>query len=474
MAAKLGDHGGLSKRYGDVVLVLIGIYVAGFGISWGPLGWLIPSEIFPLEIRSAGQSVSVGVNFLFTFLVGQTFLSMLCRFKSGIFFFFGGWVAVMTGFVYLLLPETKNVPIEQMERAVPLYLSEMALPKYRGAISNGFQFSLGLGFLAANLTNYGSQKITGGWGWRVSLAMAALPASVLTLGALFLPETPNNIIQQNNDHEKAKRTLQRIRGTNDVQAELDDLIAASDVSKTMKNPYRNILRRNYRPQFVMSIAIPFFQIVTGINVIGFYAPILFRTIGLGESASLMSSVITGVVGSSTTLIAVLVVDKVGRRFLLILGGVVMFFAQMTVGGVMAAKLGDHGGLDKVYGYVVLAMISVYIAGFGLSWGPLGFLIPSEIFPLEIRSAGQSISVAVNFLFTFLVGQTFLSMLCHFKSGIFFFFGGWAAVMTVFVYFLLPETKNIPIEQMERIWREDWFWNRIVGDNEEVISKMDGA
>ncbi|KAK6155906.1 hypothetical protein DH2020_010154 [Rehmannia glutinosa] len=359
-------------------------------------------------------------------------------------------------------------------QAVPLYLSEMALPKYRGAISNGFQFSLGLGFLAANLTNYGSQKITGGWGWRVSLAMAALPASVLTLGALFLPETPNSIIQQNNDHEKAKRTLQRIRGTNDVQAELDDLIAASDVSKTMKNPYRNILRRNYRPQFVMSIAIPFFQIVTGINVIGFYAPILFRTIGLGESASLMCSVIMGVVGSSTSLIAVLVVDKVGRRFLLILGGVVMFFAQMTVGGVMAAKLGDHGGLDKVYGYVVLAMISVYIAGFGLSWGPLGFLIPSEIFPLEIRSAGQSISVAVNFLFTFLVGQTFLSMLCHFKSGIFFFFGGWAAVMTVFVYFLLPETKNIPIEQMERIWREDWFWKRIVGDNEDVISKMDGA
>ncbi|KAK6132217.1 hypothetical protein DH2020_034037 [Rehmannia glutinosa] len=346
--------------------------------------------------------------------------------------------------------------------------------KYRGAISNGFQFSLGLGFLAANLTNYGSQKITGGWGWRVSLAMAALPASVLTLGALFLPETPNSIIQQNNDHEKAKRTLQRIRGTNDVQTELDDLIAASDISKTMKNPYRNILRRNYRPQFVMSIAIPFFQIVTGINVIGFYAPIIFRTIGLGESASLMSSVITGVVGSSTTLIAMLVVDKVGRRFLLILGGVVMFFAQMTVGGVMAAKLGDHGGLSKAYGYAVLAMISVFIAGFGLSWGPLGFLIPSEIFPLEIRSAGQSISVAVNFLFTFLVGQTFLSMLCRFKSGIFFFFGGWAAVMTGFVYLLLPETKNIPIEQMERIWREDWFWKRIVGDNEDVISKMDGA
>ncbi|KAI3458328.1 hypothetical protein Pfo_014991 [Paulownia fortunei] len=359
-------------------------------------------------------------------------------------------------------------------QAVPLYLSEMALPKHRGAISNGFQFSLGIGFLAANLINYGTQKITGGWGWRISLAMAAVPASVLTLGALFLPETPNSFIQHSDNHEKARQILQRVRGTNDVQAELDDLIIASDISKTIKNPYKNILRQNYRPQFVMSVAIPFFQIVTGINVIGFYAPILFRTIGLGESASLMSVVITGVVGSSTTFIAMLVVDKVGRRFLLIMGGLIMFLSQMTVGGIMAAKLGDHDGLSKVDAYVVLAMISIYIAGFGLSWGPLGWLIPSEIFPLEIRSAGQSITVAVNFLFTFLVGQTFLSMLCHFKSGIFFFFGGWVAVMTGFVYLLLPETKNIPIEQMDRIWREHWIWNKIVGDNKEVISKLEGA
>ncbi|EYU20200.1 hypothetical protein ABFS82_06G050000 [Erythranthe guttata] len=358
-------------------------------------------------------------------------------------------------------------------QAVPLYLSELALPKHRGAISNGFQFSLGIGFFAANIVNYGTEKITGGWGWRVSLAMAAVPASALTLGAIFLPETPNSFIQRSNDHETARRMLQKIRGTNDVQSELEDLIEASDASKKIKNPYKNILRRNYRPQLVMSVAIPFFQIMTGINVVGFYAPILFRTIGLGESASLLSSVITGVVGSSTTFIAMVVVDRVGRRFLLLLGGVLMFFPQILVGGIMAVKLGDQGGLSKEYSYAVLALISLYIAGFGVSWGPLGWLIPSEIFPMEIRSAGQSVTVAVNFLFTFVVGQTFLSMLCHFKAGLFFFFGGWAAVMTVFVYFLLPETKNIPIEQMDGIWREHWFWKRFVGgDNKKVMIKMD--
>jgi predicted cobalt transporter CbtA len=91
------------------------------------------------------------------------------------------------------------------------------------------------------------------------------------------------------------------------------------------------------------------------------------------------------------------------------------------------------------------------------------LVPSEIFPLEIRSAGQSITVAVGFLFIFIGVQSFLTMLCHFKSGIFFFFGGWAVVMSAFVYFLLLEMKNVPIQQMNKVWSEHWFWKRFVGE-----------
>uniref|UniRef100_A0A2P2PK86 Major facilitator superfamily (MFS) profile domain-containing protein n=1 Tax=Rhizophora mucronata TaxID=61149 RepID=A0A2P2PK86_RHIMU len=358
-------------------------------------------------------------------------------------------------------------------QSVPLYLSEMAPPRYRGAINNGFQFSIGIGALEANLINYGTEKIKGGWGWRISLAMAALPASILTLGAIFLPETPNSLIQRSNDHESAKHLLQRIRGTSEIQAELDDLIRASSISKTIKHPFKNIIKREYRPQLVMAIAIPFFQQVTGINVIAFYAPILFRTIGLEVSASLMSSVVTGAVGSTSTFISMLVVDKLGRRVLFIFGGIQMFVSQIMVGGIMAAQLGDHGVIGKGYAFLVLVLICVYVAGFGWSWGPLGWLVPSEIFPMEIRSAGQSIVVAVNFLFTFVIAQTFLTMLCHLKAGIFHFFGGWVALMTLFVYLFLPETKNMPIEKMDMVWREHWFWKRIVGEVDEK-SKMEAA
>lgn len=344
---------------------------------------------------------------------------------------------------------------------MPLYLSEMAPPTYRGAINNSFQLTIGIGILIANLINYGTEKIKGGWGWRVSLALAVVPATILTLGAIFLPETPNSIIQREEEHEKAKRMLQRVRGTEEVDEEFDDLIKASNFAKTIRHPFKNILQRKYRPQLVMAIAIPFFQQVTGINVIAFYAPLLFRTIGLGVSASLMSAVVTGAVGIFTTLLSMVLVDRVGRRVLLIGGGICMLGMEVVVGSIMEAKLGDEGGLSEGYSLAVLLLICAYVAGFGLSWGPLGWLIPSEIFPMEIRSAGQSITVAVNFLFTFLIGQLFLTMLCHIKSGLFFFFGAWVAVMTLFVYLLLPETKNVPIEQMELVWKKHWFWKKIV-------------
>ncbi|OVA05907.1 Sugar/inositol transporter [Macleaya cordata] len=146
-------------------------------------------------------------------------------------------------------------------QAVPLYLSEMAPPRYRGAINNGFQLSISIGVLSANLINFGTEKIKGGWGWRISLAMAAVPASILALGSFFLPETPNSLIQRENNHQKAKLMLQKVRGTIDVEAEFDDLIKASETSKTLlrHHPFQQIMQRKYRPQLVMAMAIPFFQ-----------------------------------------------------------------------------------------------------------------------------------------------------------------------------------------------------------------------
>ncbi|CAN6457776.1 unnamed protein product [Victoria cruziana] len=347
-------------------------------------------------------------------------------------------------------------------QSVPVYLSEMAPPKIRGALNIGFQLFITIGILVANLVNYGTNKIKAGWGWRLSLALAAVPAVIMTVGAIFLPDTPNSLIERGH-HEKAKRMLQRIRGTANVEEEYQDLVGASEASKLVKHPWANIMKRKYRPQLVMALAIPFFQQLTGINVIMFYAPVLFKTIGFGDNASLMSAVITGVVNVVATLVSIALVDRYGRRFLFLEGGVQMFICQVIIGIILGDKFGlsGKGTLTKSEADLVVFFICVYVSAFAWSWGPLGWLVPSEIFPLEIRSAGQSINVSVNLLFTFVIAQAFLTMLCHFKFGLFFFFAGWVLIMTTFIFFLLPETKNIPIEEMVLVWRKHWFWKRIL-------------
>ncbi|KAK3131563.1 hypothetical protein QOZ80_6AG0508160 [Eleusine coracana subsp. coracana] len=362
-------------------------------------------------------------------------------------------------------------------QAVPLYLSEMAPARRRGAFSNGFQLSVGVGALAANLVNFGTQKIRGGWGWRVSLALAAVPAALLTLGAFFLPETPSSLVQQGKSRHEIAQLLHKIRGADvDVSDELDDIVAAANANNNNNNSnggLRMLLtQRQYRPQLVMAVMIPFFQQVTGINAIAFYAPVLLRTVGMGESASLLSAVVTGVVGVVSTAASMVAVDRFGRRALFLAGGAQMLASQVAIGAIMAAELHDDGsGLSKGWAGALILLIAVYVAGFGWSWGPLGWLVPSEVFPLEVRAAGQSVTVAVSFAFTVFVAQAFLAMLCRMKAGIFFFFAGWLAVMTAFVYLLLPETKGVPIEQVADVWRDHWFWRRVVVKPDDQGGKL---
>ncbi|PIA35422.1 hypothetical protein AQUCO_03500059v1 [Aquilegia coerulea] len=353
-------------------------------------------------------------------------------------------------------------------QSVPVYLSEMAPAKLRGALNMGFQLAITIGILVAQLVNYGTNQIKEGYGWRISLYGAAVPAFIMIVGALFLPDTPNSLIERGHQ-EKARKMLQKVRGTDNVDDEFQDLIEASEVSKQVEHPWRNIMEAKYRPQLIMAICIPFFQQLTGINVIMFYAPVLFKTIGFGDDASLMSAVITGLVNVVATCVSILCVDKYGRRLLFLQGGAQMLIAQILVGVVIGLQFGTSGvgSMSKGYANLVLILICLYVAAFAWSWGPLGWLVPSEIFPLEIRSAGQAITVSVNMLFTFIIGQIFLIMLCYMKFGLFFFFGGWVLIMTLFIYFFLPETKNVPIEEMSRVWKSHWFWNKYIPD-EAVI------
>ncbi|RVW55527.1 Sugar transport protein 13 [Vitis vinifera] len=354
-------------------------------------------------------------------------------------------------------------------QAVPLFLSEIAPTRIRGGLNILFQLNVTIGILFANLVNYGTAKIKGGWGWRVSLGLAGIPAVLLTVGSLLVVDTPNSLIERGR-LEEGKAVLRKIRGTDKIEPEYQELLEASRVAKLVKHPFRNLMQRRNRPQLIIAVALQIFQQFTGINAIMFYAPVLFDTLGFGSDASLYSAVITGAVNVLSTLVSVYSVDKVGRRLLLLEAGVQMFFSQVVIAIILGIKVKDHSNnLHTGYAVLVVVLVCTFVAGFAWSWGPLGWLIPSETFPLETRSAGQSVTVCVNLLFTFVIAQSFLSMLCHLKYGIFLFFSGWVFIMSFFVLFLLPETKNIPIEEMtERVWKKHWLWKRFMDDHVEGI------
>lgn len=361
-------------------------------------------------------------------------------------------------------------------QSVPVYLSEMAPYKFRGALNIGFQLSITIGILAANILNYLFSKIEGGWGWRLSLGGAMVPALIITVGSLVLPDTPNSMIERGQKDE-AREKLRKIRGVKDVDQEFNDLVIASEESMKIEHPWRNIMERKYRPHLVMVILIPFFQQLTGINVIMFYAPVLFKTIGFGGDASLMSAVITGIVNVVATGVSMYGVDKWGRRFLFLEGGSQMLVCQIAVAICIGLKFGTDGQvgeLPKWYAIVVVLFICIYVAGFAWSWGPLGWLVPSEICPLEIRSAAQSVNVSVNMFFTFIIAQIFLTLLCHMKFGLFLFFAFWVVVMTIFIFFFLPETKNVPIEEMAQVWQKHWYWSRFVAAADGGVEMGNGS
>ncbi|CAJ2650981.1 unnamed protein product [Trifolium pratense] len=331
-------------------------------------------------------------------------------------------------------------------QAVPVFLSEIAPSRIRGALNILFSLNVTIGILFANLVNYGTSKIKGGWGWRLSLGLAGIPALLLTIGAILVVDTPNSLIERGRT-EEGKAVLKKIRGTDNVEPEFLELVEASRIAQEVKHPFRNLRKRKNRPQLVISVALQvsiYRHILIIINIDCYKN---------NDSVSTTS-------------------NKVGRRVLLLEAGVQMFLSQVVIAIILGFKVADHSdNLSKGYAIFVVILVCTFVSAFAWSIGPLGWLISSEIFPLETRSAGQSVTVCVNLLFTFVIAQAFLSMLCHFKFGIFLFFSGWVFIMSIFVFFLVPETKNIPIEEMiERVWKQHWFWRRFVEDeydNEKV-------
>ncbi|CAM0904378.1 unnamed protein product [Alopecurus aequalis] len=348
-------------------------------------------------------------------------------------------------------------------QATPVYLAEMSPPRWRGGFISAFPLFISIGYLVANLINYGTARIPG-WGWRLSLGLAAVPAAVMVAGAALITDSPSSLVLRGkNDHARA--ALQRVRGKGvDIDAEFNDILAAVEYDRrNEEGAFRRILRREYRPYLVMAVAFPVFLNLTGVTVTAFFSPILFRTVGFGSDAALMGAVILGLMNIGGVVASGFAMDRYGRKLLFMIGGALMFTCQVAMASIVGSHLGNESKMGKGYAVAVLVLTCVFSASFSWSWGALYWTIPGEIYPVEVRSAGQGTAVALNLGLNFVQAQCFLAMLCCFKYGIFIFYAFWLVVMTAFAMAFVPETKGVPLESMGHVFARHWYWGRFVKD-----------
>ncbi|CAL8466135.1 g5671 [Coccomyxa elongata] len=381
-----------------------------------------------------------------------------------------------------------GVGIGFANEAVPPYISEMAPPKLRGGLNMLFQLMTTIGIFVASMVNWGVGEYA--WGWRLSLGLACVPAVVFMAGTGFCPDTPNSILEHDPDNiEKARETLQMLRpADHDIDAELVDI--QNNARETREESFwgsvGTLYSRRHWKQAVAALLIPWFQQFTGINSIMFYAPQLFKVMGNSGNMALVNTCVTTGVNVVATIIGIVFVDRLGRKPLFYIAGVLMFSMQIITGSLaghyihpwtqFSTDAAGGTGVDPAAAKAMVATICLFVTGFAFSWGPLGWLVPSEIHTNQTRTAGMCGTVFVNFIASFIVGQCFNRMLCSMEYGVFFFFAGWMVLMTLYVAFFLPETKDLGVENVMVAWNTvpNMPWNQQRADTRLPVAAATNA
>lgn len=354
-------------------------------------------------------------------------------------------------------------------QSVPLYLSELPPPSSRGALQTCFQIFVNIGILLAGIINYFTSRVD--YGWRISLGSFIPPAVLLLVGCIFLPETPA-FLYYSGHVEKARVTLQKLRGA-DANVEHEFELIERDVRESKKhgNPsqqLRTLLSRPYRGELTIAAFVAIFSQLTGINSMLYYTPQLLISIGGGNGMGLAGAVAVSAVLLAGALTSLFVVDRVGRRPLLIAGGILLFFLQVATALVLYFTVDPYNmaEISHAESSILLTVICLFTYTFGWSWGPLGWLVPVESQSQATRSAGATVSVISNFAFVFLTTQFFLPMLCAMEWGMFLFFSCFDLTMAIFAWQLIVETKGIPVEDVRKEFQKHRYWTRYTGEEGE--------
>lgn len=325
----------------------------------------------------------------------------------------------------------------------PLYLAEIAPARERGALVSFNQLAVTIGILVSYLVGYGFAA-SGAWRWM--LGLGAVPGVILAIGMLLLPETPRWLAGHGHA-DQARAALRFLRGRHaDIEAEVGQLRA--DLKSTAQAlPESRLGHAAARLPLIVGIGLAVFQQVTGINTVIYFAPVIFQASGLSSaSAAILATAGIGVVNVAMTLVAIWLVDRVGRRVLLLTG-----LAGMGVSLCLLA-LGFLLGTGPALGWLTAASLAAYVGCFAIGLGPVFWLLISEIFPLAIRARGMSAATIANWLANLIVALTFLDLVDLLsRPGVFFLYAALTFGALFFVRALVPETKGVSLEDVQAFW-----------------------
>ncbi|EIM02121.1 sugar porter family MFS transporter [Rhodanobacter sp. 115] len=322
----------------------------------------------------------------------------------------------------------------------PLYLAEIAPEKIRGAMISLYQLMITIGILVAFLSDT-AFSYTGNWRWM--LGVIAIPGVLFLFGVVFLPRSPRWLMMRG-QHEEAERVLHKLRADKGAVA-----LELAEITEQLKVPQRGFhlffQNRNFRRSVGLGIVLQVMQQLTGMNVVMYYAPRIFQGMGYNTESQLWFTAIVGLTNVLATFIAIAFVDKLGRKPILYAGFVVMTIGLGIVGTMM--HLGIHTHAEQLF---TVGMLLIFIIGFAMSAGPLIWTVCSEIQPLKGRDFGIGCSTITNWVANMIVGGTFLSLLNGIgDAGTFWLYAAFNAVFILLTFWLVPETKNISLEHIER-------------------------
>ncbi|KAG0646568.1 Major facilitator-type transporter ecdD [Hyphodiscus hymeniophilus] len=347
-----------------------------------------------------------------------------------------------------------------------LYMSEIAPRKVRGAIVAGYQFAVTIGLMTASCVDYGTQNRTDSGSYRIPIAIQLIPAIILGTGLFFLPESPRYFVIKG-QLDRAAQVLSRVRGqpvdSEYIQQELAEIVANHEYEMSVipQNGYFSSWANCFKGSLfksssnlrrtILGTSLQMMQQWTGVNFIFYYSTIFLKSLGTIHNVFLISMIFT-IVNVFSTPISFYTIERYGRRTLLVWGALGMVICQFIVAAVGTALPNDQSAIRAL-----IAFICIYIFFFASTWGPGAWVVVGEIFPIPIRSRGVGLSTASNWLWNciiavitpYMVGEKYGNL----GAKVFFIWGALCTACLVYSYFLIPETKGLSLEQVDRMFEE---------------------